>query len=114
MSRHNDDVSLRQMLDHAREAAALAQDLTRTTLEQDRIRLLALLQLLQIIGEAARRVSEARQLQLPQIQWPQIVGLRNRLVHGYDAVDYDTIWAILTSDLPALVAELEKIVPPTA
>jgi uncharacterized protein with HEPN domain len=111
MSRHNDDISLHQMLDHAREAAALSRSLTRADLETDRVRLLALLQLLQIVGEAARRVSAARQAQTPGIPWPQIVGLRNRLVHGYDAVDCDAIWSILSSDVPQLIAELERVLP---
>jgi uncharacterized protein with HEPN domain len=113
MSRHSDDISLRQMLDHAREAAALANGMDRASLETNRVPLLALLQLLQIVGEAARRVSTDRQAQIASIPWPQIIGLRNRLVHGYDAVDYDAIWSILNTDLPVLIAELEKIVRPT-
>jgi len=40
------------------------------------------------------------------------VGLRNRLIHGYDAIDFDILWQILTQDLPPLIAALEKIVPP--
>ena len=41
--------------------------------------------------------------------WFQIVGLRNRLIHGYDAVDFDILWGVLSEELPALVATLEKI-----
>ena len=48
----------------------------------------------------------------PGIAWARIVGLRNRLVHEYDAVDFDIVWKIVTEDLPPLVKELEKIVPP--
>jgi len=40
------------------------------------------------------------------------VGIRNRLIHGYDAVDFDILWQILTQDLPLLITALEKIVPP--
>jgi uncharacterized protein with HEPN domain len=47
--------------------------------------------------------------QHPQIPWPQIIGTRNRLVHGYDLVDYDIIWSTIAEDLPPLIAELEKI-----
>ena len=43
------------------------------------------------------------------IPWVQIVGLRNRLIHGYDNVDFDILWEIVTKDLPPLIAELEKI-----
>jgi len=47
-----------------------------------------------------------------EILWSQIIGLRNRLIHGYDVIDFDILWQILTVDLPALIAMLEKIVPP--
>lgn len=46
----------------------------------------------------------------PEIPWPQIVSLRNRLIHGYDAVDLDILWQIIESDLPPLIATLEIIV----
>jgi uncharacterized protein with HEPN domain len=48
------------------------------------------------------------------IPWVQIVGLRNRLIHGYDNVDFDILWEIVTKDLPPLIAELEKILSPTS
>ena len=46
----------------------------------------------------------------PSIPWAAIIGTRNRLVHGYDLVDYDIIWSTITEDPPSLIAELEKIV----
>ena len=45
----------------------------------------------------------------PQVPWSQLVSLRNRLIHGYDQVDFDILWQILTQDLPPLVQELEAI-----
>jgi uncharacterized protein with HEPN domain len=71
---------------------------------------LALLQLLLILGEAASRVSQVYREKHPEIPWGQIVGLRNRLIHGYDAIDYDILWNILTTDLPPLIAILENAV----
>src|SRR5205085_9273142 len=109
MPHHNDDVSLRQMLEHAREAANLVQNRIRAELDQDRVLSLALVQLCQIVGEAAGRVSTARQQQLTEIPWAQIIALRNRLVHGYDAIDLDILWQILTADLPPLIATLDAI-----
>src|SRR6266852_3598192 len=73
---------------------------------------LALIQLAQIIGEAANRVSKPRRRRHPEILWAQIIGLRNRLVHGYDTINFDLLWQILTVDLPELITKLEKIVPP--
>jgi len=65
--------------------------------------------LLEIIGEAANRVPQARQSAHPQIPWAQIVGLRYRLIHGYDAVDLDIVWQIIQQDLPALIITLQEI-----
>lgn len=70
---------------------------------------MALVQLLQIVGEAASRISPAQCAAHPQIPWAQIVALRNRLVHGYDAIDLDLLWQILTADLPTLIGELRSI-----
>ncbi len=69
---------------------------------------LALVRLLEIVGEAASRVSNDGRALLPQLPWVEIIGLRNRLIHGYDSVDFDILWEILRSDIPALVAELRK------
>jgi uncharacterized protein with HEPN domain len=97
------------MLDHTQEAISLTRGKTRVDLDNDRVLGLALVRLLEIVGEAAGRVSEeARELH-PEIPWAQIIGLRNRLVHGYDAVDYDILWQIITDDLPALADMLETV-----
>jgi uncharacterized protein with HEPN domain len=97
------------MLEYAREAIGLMRDKKRADLDTDRTLGLATLRCLEIIGEAASRVPESLRQQHPQIPWPQIIGTRNRLVHGYDLVDYDIIWSTITQDLPPLIAELEKI-----
>ena len=66
---------------------------------------------MEVIGEAASRVTTDYQIMYPAIPWLQIIGLRNRLVHGYDAVDMDILWQILKQDLPILIEELENILP---
>jgi uncharacterized protein with HEPN domain len=98
------------MLDHAREAVALAEGKTRRDLDNDRLLELALVRLLEIVGEAASRIPKEECAKHPEIPWPEIVGLRNRLIHGYDAVDLDILWQIIVHDLPPLVAALEAIV----
>ena len=112
MSRHEDSVSLRQMLDHIEEAAALAQGRTRDDLESDRLFFLALLKLVEIVGEAATRVSQATQAAHPELPWREVIGTRNRLIHGYDAVDYDILWEIVSTDFPPLAEQLKAVVPP--
>jgi uncharacterized protein with HEPN domain len=106
-----DAVALEDMLAHAREAAALVQGKSRADLDRDRVLSLALVRLLEIVGEAASRVSATEQARHRSIPWAEIVGLRNRLIHGYASVDMDIVWEILRSDVPALIAALERIVP---
>ena len=106
MSRHDPSVSLRQMRDHAHEVAALVHGRTRGDLDSDRLLALAVVRLLEIIGEAAARVPVEKRALLPGVPWSSIVGLRNRLIHGYDDVDHDIVWMIVTTDLPLLVAQL--------
>jgi uncharacterized protein with HEPN domain len=109
MSRRDDRVSLQQMLDHAHEALALAAGRSREELDTDRVLHLAMTRLLEILGEAAGRVTDRMRQQHPSIAWIGIVGLRNRLIHGYDEVDCDILWSILQNDLTPLVAQLESI-----
>lgn len=111
MSRHESLVRLRHMLDHAREAVVMAADKKRDDLDSDRKLNLALVRLLEVVGEAASRTPPDERAQYPQIPWTQIVGLRNRLIHGYDSVDFDILWQIVTHDLPPLIVALEQIVP---
>ena len=111
MSRHESSLRLRHMLDYAREAAAMAEGKTQSDLHSDRQLNLALVRLLEVIGEAASRVPKEERDRIPDIPWPEIVSLRNRLIHGYDTVDFDVLWEILTQDLPPLIEVLEKIAP---
>ncbi len=111
MSESRDEIRLRHMLDYSREAVALLQDKFRPDLDRDRVLQLALVRLIEIVGEAAGRVSDEVQSKHPSIPWPQIISMRNRLIHGYDFVDIDILWQTITEDLPVLVSELEKILP---
>jgi len=104
-----DRIRLQHMLDAAREAVASARARTRANLERERIWALGLVKCIEIIGEAAARVSVDTRNQYPQIPWAQIVGMRNRLVHVYFDLDLDQVWSAVTEDLPPLVSELESI-----
>jgi len=110
MPSRDDDVRLRHMLDYSREAILLARQWSRRDLATNRMLQLSLVRLVEIVGEAASRVSSETRQRHPQIPWPQISGMRNRLIHGYDFVDYDILWRTVTDDLPALVAAVEPLV----
>ena len=67
---------------------------------------------LEVIGEAARRVSEDYQQQHPEISWRSLIGLRNILIHEYGEVRQDRIWLILQDHVPVLVGRLTGLIPP--
>lgn len=97
------------MVDAAREALRSAKEHTRADLDENRVWALGLVKCVEIIGEAAARVSEATREKYTQIPWVQIVAMRNRLVHMYFDIDLDQVWQAVTEDLPPLVAALERI-----
>jgi uncharacterized protein with HEPN domain len=70
---------------------------------------LALTRLIEIVGEAAYRVPDSIQIKYPDFPWLQMIGVRNRLIHGYDSVDFDILWTIVNHDLPLLITRLESI-----
>lgn len=109
MSRRDDRLSLQHMLDHATEAVELTLGQTRDDLEEQRLLQLALVRLVEIVGEAAGRVSKDTQRRHPEIPWPQIVSMRNRLIHGYDFVDHDILWQTIQEDLPLLIEVLLSV-----
>jgi uncharacterized protein with HEPN domain len=108
MTRHDDGTRMRHMLAHAEEAAGMARGRSRGDLDGDRALNLSLTRLLEVVGEAAARVSPEGRARHPAIPWLEISGLRNRLIHGYDKVDFDILWNIVRDDLPPLIAELRK------
>ncbi len=108
MSRRNDRIALQQMLDHAHEAIELNSKSDMMDRGSDRIRALAIVRLLEIIGESANRISEETRERHSTIPWRAIIDLRNRLIHGYDSVDMTIVGRIVTDDLPLLVFQLEE------
>jgi len=106
----DDPVRLHHMLDAAKEAVLFAENRTRSDLESDRMLTLSLVKCIEIIGEAAARMTKERQQELPQIPWLQIISMRNRLIHAYFEIDLDAVWDTVTEDIPVLIVELEQII----
>ena len=73
---------------------------------------LALVKCVEIIGEAASSVSKDCKDNFPQIPWTNIIGMRNRLIHAYFEINLDILWKTLMDDLPPLIDEIKKIIPP--
>ena len=97
------------MLDAADEALSFVRGKTRADLQSNRMLVLSLVKEIEVVGEAASRVSEEFRADHPQIPWQEIIGMRNRLIHAYFDVDLDVLWSTVTKNLPKLSAELETI-----
>lgn len=108
-----DDASyLLDMLLAARDAVHFATGLTYGQFEQSRLHQNAILKAIEIIGEAASRISSATKHAHTDIPWPEIIGIRNRLVHAYFEVNLKRVWDTVQHDLPRLITLIEPLVPP--
>ena len=106
----HEDALLLDMLLAAREAKEIAREATISDFRQNRTLQLAILKAVEIVGEAASRISaETRELN-PDIPWTDIVGMRNRLVHGYFDVNLTRVWETVERDIPRLIGQLEGLV----
>ena len=110
MSRRDPMVAVQQMRDHGKEAMELAQDRSRADLDLDRMFELALTRLMEVLGEAARRVPPEFRSRYPDVPWQDTTDLRNVLIHDYDTVDFDELWRIIQEHLPPLVQQLQTII----
>ncbi|MCX5806615.1 MAG: DUF86 domain-containing protein [Proteobacteria bacterium] len=112
MSDNDPKIRLFHMRDYAQKIISLSNGKEKANLDEDEIFCLAMTRLIELIGEAASKYPKEKQSEYPQIPWPKIISMRNRLIHGYDFVDYDILWDAITINMPQLLAELEKILSP--
>lgn len=108
MTKIDDNTRLLHMNDAAKEALFFIEGKTRKSLDKERMLVLSLIRLVEVIGEAASRVSLNKQKQISEIPWPQVISMRNRLIHNYYEVDLDILWKTVIEDIPSLVAILDK------
>ncbi len=108
---HKDDfIRLRHMLDAARDVEQFTQSKTRRDLDKDRLLELGVVKAIELIGEAASKVSPEVRREFSDIPWEDIIGMRNRLIHAYYRIDLNRVWTTITDDVPLLREKLDKIV----
>jgi uncharacterized protein with HEPN domain len=104
--RPDDLVRLKHMHDAIASALRFVDGRSRKDLDSDEMLLFALVRAVEVIGEAANKVSAAGRADLPDIRWAAIVGMRNRLVHAYADIDRDILWSTVLDELPGLRSRL--------
>ena len=109
MSKARDQQRLQHMRDAALKAIDFASSKQRSDLDTDEMLALALVRLLEVVGEAASKVSEETRSAQPTLPWAKIVGMRHRLIHGYYVIDLDVLWQTIENDLNPLIDALNDI-----
>ena len=98
------------MRDATVSALRFVEGRTRQDLDRDEMLLFALARAIEVLGEAASKVSPEGRAELPDIRWTAVVGMRNRLVHAYFDVDRDILWATVCNDLGGLKQRLSRAI----
>ena len=104
-----DKIRFQHMLDAAEKAVQITSGVSFDEFIEDEVLSNAIVRLLSVIGEAASRVNKSTQSVYPQIEWPIIVGMRNKLIHAYFNIDYEIVWETLTHNLPSFIVEIKMI-----
>lgn len=107
-----DETLLRDMLDAARAVQSFIVGKNREDLDTELMFAFAVYRGIEVVGEAASRISPETQAQYSQIDWRNVVGMRNRLIHGYAEIDQGIVWNVAMIGLPTLIAQIEAILPP--
>jgi uncharacterized protein with HEPN domain len=109
MSRHDPKVTLRQITDYARHAQALCASKTLAQLKSDWRDAFAFERVMEVLGEAVKRLPDELRSRYPAVDWRGIAGMRDRVSHGYDAVDYEVLWRAVQDRVPGLLSTIERM-----
>lgn len=107
-----DDAYLLDMLLAAHKVQEFTKNIAREEFRSDALVQNATMRQIQIIGEAARKVSDQYQEMHPEVPWQEIIGMRNRLVHEYFRIIPGRVWDVVDKDIPELIRLIEPLVPP--
>lgn len=107
----NDDALLLDILIASRKVQKFTESLTRDSFSVSDLVQSAVIREIQVIGEAARLISDETKNDNTQIDWSAISGMRNRVVHEYFNIDLDIVWDTIQIDIPLLIQQIEPLVP---
>lgn len=110
--RDEDRIRILHMIEAADTVAQFVAGRSRDDLDRDQMLLFALVHAIEILGEAANKLSPEAQTAAPQVPWGAIVSMRNRLIHGYFDINTTIVWKTATVEVPTLVPLLRTLVGP--
>lgn len=108
MTQPRDEERIAHMVEACEEGLVFVAGRVHSDLDTDRVLLLALCKLIEIVGEAAKAVTPAFRSAYPNIAWSSAARMRDRIVHHYFEIDVDIVWSTVTEDFPLLLAELRS------
>lgn len=88
-----------------------AEGLTRAELETDALRQSAILYQIEVMGEAAKRISPKFREKHHQIPWRELAGMRDVIIHQYDQIDFDQVWFAIKKSIPELIEMISPLLP---
>jgi len=106
-----DEITLLDITQAAQRVISFTQGMTKEEFLADIKTQSAVLYQLLVIGEAVKRLSREFRAQHPYIPWSLIAGMRDHLIHGYDAIDWDEVWRTAIKDVPELLSNVEPLLP---
>jgi len=101
--------SVEDILDAMEKAEILLKGVRYERFEADFRINYAVVRALEIIGEASKRLPDELRARYPQVPWKGMAGMRDRIIHGYDNVDYQIIWDVVKKDIPRIKPHIQKI-----
>jgi len=107
--RDDDRIRVQHMIEAAESALQFVSGRARPDLDTDRMLLFAVVRAVEIIGEAASKVSAETRAVHGDIPWSAIIGMRNRLVHAYFEIDTNIVWVAVTEEIPTLLVHLQAL-----
>jgi len=105
----SDQNRLRHMIEAAQEAVGYVEGLTREAFDSQRPLQHSVVRCIEVIGEAASRISSELRNAYPTIPWQDMTGMRNRLIHAYFDLDLDLVWQTVNEELPNLIPQLDAL-----
>ena|SRR3989338_3011188 len=109
MNEKEDTAFIMHILDSIAAIERFSKNLTREKLESNRLKQSAIVREIEIIGEAVKNLSEKLRRAYPEVEWRNIVGTRDKMIHHYFGIDLDIIWGIVQKDLPILKKRIKSI-----